>query len=244
MDDFSTLLKFWAKILFMNAPLKLLLIVPHPDDEVYGASGTILDFLAEGKQVGLITLTKGEGGRNLGLADSKEDLAELRAGPDGELKKCLEVLGVTLHHQHNYPDGGLKDWDFEELVTVTMQHIQNLKPEIVLTFPPNGSNGHFDHVITHKVVYEALERLNRPCTLWYYSAPKKYTTQIYSQKPELEALHTEPQILRNVTQHIATKLRAIAQHRSQALSTVDWLKVYAERTLEETFHQAYPPLEG
>ncbi len=40
--------------------LKLLLIVPHPDDEVYGAAGTLMEYIAAGESCGLVTLTRGE----------------------------------------------------------------------------------------------------------------------------------------------------------------------------------------
>ena len=84
--------------------LKLLLIVPHPDDEVYGASGTLMEYLAAGESCGLVTLTRGEAGRTLGLCDGPAELARMRAV---ELSACLEVIGLTttpgsLHEQHQF----------------------------------------------------------------------------------------------------------------------------------------------
>ncbi|MBB6099943.1 LmbE family N-acetylglucosaminyl deacetylase [Deinobacterium chartae] len=216
--------------------MKLLIVVPHPDDEVYGAAGTILDFVAEGRTVGLITLTRGEKGRTLGLAADPEELAALRAGPGGELQSCLEVLGVQLHRQYTYPDGGLKNVDAEELTQLVHAALEELRPEIVLTFPPNGANGHPDHVATSRVVREAFARAGQPCTLWYYAGTPP-------EDPALLETYLPPTVERDVTHHIATKLRAISMHRSQALSTVDFLRRYAERITHETFHQAYPPLD-
>ena len=224
-------------------PMKLLIIVPHPDDEVYGAAGTILDYLAGGFEVGLVTLTRGEAGRNLGLASSREELATLRAGPDGELKQCLAVLGITQHHQYNIPDGGVSSVNFEQTLELIIRHVQEYQPEIVLTFQPNGSNGHPDHIATHTLVYTALERLGRPCTLWYYSAPREYMTELFVQKPELEAGYVPPNVFFDVTHRVGLKLKAISMHRSQALSTVDFFRRFAERITLESYHQAYPTLD-
>ena len=74
--------------------MKLLLIVPHPDDEVYGASGTLMDLIEAGFAVGLVTLTRGEAGRMLGLCETREELARLR---EAELRECLDVIGVQVH---------------------------------------------------------------------------------------------------------------------------------------------------
>lgn len=213
--------------------MKLLMIFPHPDDEVYGASGTILNFTQNGETVGLVTLTHGEKGRTLGLADGPEELARVR---HQELKDCVAALGIQVHEHHHFPDGGLKQHDFEELVQVAMEAIQKHQPEILLTFQPNGSNGHPDHVTTSKVVIEAFERLNKPCKLWFYSGDVPYNE-------ELGKIHLYPNVRFNVIQHITAKLRAISMHRTQALSTVDFFRRAAERIAEETFHQYHPELD-
>ncbi len=220
--------------------LKLLLIVPHPDDEVYGASGTLMQLLEEGRPCGLVTLTRGEAGRTLGLADGPEELARMRAA---ELAACLEVIGLSthpssVHEQHGFPDKSLKDVPFEALVDTALQAMRRHRPETVLTFPPNGSNGHPDHVTTHRAVKAAWDRLpahERP-RLWYYAS---------DTPPENEALQAEwlpPNVRRDVTTHITRKLQAIACHRSQALSTVDFIRKFPERVTSETFYEV--PAEG
>ena len=211
--------------------MKLLMIFPHPDDEVYGASGTVMDLVEAGETVGLVTLTRGEAGRSLGLADTREALAELRAA---ELAQCLSVIGVQVHHQHAYPDGGLDGVDEAELVTLARGYLERYRPEVLLTFAPNGSNGHRDHVATSRVVraaWTSLPEEARP-ELWFYAGPP----------PEAEALKAEylpPNMERNVTHHLNRKLRAIACHRTQALSTVDFIRQFPERIPLETFHVAW-----
>ena len=212
------------------APMKLLLIVPHPDDEVYGASGTLMEYVEAGHTVGLVTLTKGEAGRTLGLADSPEALGKIR---EVELRACLDEIGVQVHEHLSFPDKYLEGQPFGPLVEVARSAMLRHRPETVLTFPPNGSNGHPDHVTTHRAVkaaWDSLPEQERP-VLWYYASPVP---------PENEALVAEylpPNISRDVSRFITRKLTAIACHRTQALSTVDFIRRFASRITTETFHQ-------
>lgn len=211
--------------------MKLLLIVPHPDDEVYGAGGTILEWTGKGHQVGLLTLTRGERGRTLGLVSSPEELADLRAA---ELRACLQILGVQEHRQLGYPDGGLRDVPLAELRTVVEDVVLEFRPQIVLTFPPNGANGHPDHVATSAAVQAAWDSLEQRGEalpqLWFYAG-------MPPEDPELLASYLAPNLERDVSSFVPLKLRAMACHRSQALSTVDWLRRFAERVPHETFYQ-------
>lgn len=213
--------------------MKLLLIVPHPDDEVYGASGTLMTYLEEGHVCGLVTLTHGEAGRTLGLCDGPEELSRMR---EVELAACLEVIGLPVHEQHAFPDKYLKDQPREPLIAVARDAMQRHQPEIVLTFPPNGSNGHPDHVTTHQVVKAAWDSLpegQRP-RLWYYAS---------DTPPENEALLAQwlpPNTRHDVTRFVTRKLQAIGCHRSQALSTVDFIRKFPERITTETFYELRP----
>jgi LmbE family N-acetylglucosaminyl deacetylase len=207
--------------------VKLVLVVAHPDDEVYGAAGTILDLLESGEEVGIVTLTQGERGRTLGLVQTPEQLAQLRAGPGGELQTCLQLLGVRNHRQFRYPDGALAQVPEQEALAALCPVLAEWSPQILLTFPPDGGNGHPDHVAASQLARAAFERVGRPGKLWYYTRPGG-----------------EPagRLFRDVSHQVVTKLRAIAAHRSQALSTVDFLRRAAERIVLESFEQAFPPL--
>ncbi|WP_161882848.1 PIG-L deacetylase family protein [Deinococcus alpinitundrae] len=213
-----------------NPRLKLLLIVPHPDDEVYGASGTLMDLIEEGHTVGLVTLTRGEAGRTLGLCETPAELAGLR---EVELRACLDVIGVQVHEQCSFPDKYLKDQPLDELVAVARSAMQRHRPETVLAFPPNGSNGHPDHVTAHRAVKTAWDSLledERP-VLWYYASKTPPENEV------LRDLWLAPNLKRDVSRHITRKLQAIACHRTQALSTVDFIRKFPERIVEETFYQ-------
>lgn len=210
--------------------MKLLLIVPHPDDEVYGAAGTLMSYLQEGHTCGLVTLTRGEAGRTLGLCENAEELARMRAV---ELEACLQVIGLSVHEQHQFPDKHLAEQPREPLILAAREAMLRHRPEIVLTFPPNGSNGHPDHITTHQVVraaWDSLPDTERP-RLWYYASDTPPENEV------LLAQWLKPNVRHDVSAFVTRKLQAIACHRSQALSTVDFIRKYPERVTSETFYE-------
>lgn len=187
-------------------------------------------YLAAGESCGLVTLTQGEAGRTLGLCESPAELARMRMT---ELSACLQVIGLTVHEQHTFPDKHLQSQPLTPLIEVAREAIERHRPEIVLTFPPNGSNGHPDHVTTHRAVKAAWDSLSaheRP-RLWYYAS---------DTAPENEELRTQwirPNVRCDVSEYITRKLQAIACHRTQALSTVDFIRKFPERITSETFYE-------
>lgn len=217
-------------------PVDLLLIVPHPDDEVYGTGGTIAEYVARGRRVGLVTLTRGEKGRTLGLCNQDE----LAATRDLELLASVATLGIHEFRQHDFPDGGLADVPREAAIDRVLAEVEALRPRVVVTFPPDGSNGHRDHVATHQIAVSALERSGLPgrgTSLFYFAGPEPFTE-------EGRPLWKPPTHARDVTPYLVTKLTAIGCHRSQALSTADFLRRRAARIVTETFHRAVPEWTG
>jgi LmbE family N-acetylglucosaminyl deacetylase len=116
MDELGTVLMIWA----------------HPDDETYLAGGISALLADAGNRVVCITATRGE------------------AGGDGqvrtvELDEALAVLGVTEHYWLDYPDGGCADVDADEAATRIRAIADDVRPDTVLTFGPDGITGHPDH---------------------------------------------------------------------------------------------------
>lgn len=213
--------------------LSLLLVVPHPDDEVFGSGGTLLEFLSRGEPCGLITLTPGDAGRTLGLCETREELAALRRQ---ELHDCLDALGLwaqpgSLHEQHTFPDGRLGG-QLPEVTEIVQAAFAAYRPQIVLTFPPDGLNGHPDHVATHRAVravWDALPAPQRP-RLWYYALPAEVLGTVLPG-------HLPPNRVHDVSAFITAKLRAMGCHRSHGLTLANTLRRFPERVTHEPFHE-------
>lgn len=114
----------------------------HPDDETFCSGGIMAAAAANGQKVIIITATKGEKGVQ---DESRWPAAKLASIRTKELKKALEILNATHHHQLSYKDGGCASADQAEPIAKIARLIKKYEPDTILTFGPDGLTGHFDH---------------------------------------------------------------------------------------------------
>ncbi|MFC3961065.1 PIG-L family deacetylase [Nocardia jiangsuensis] len=114
----------------------------HPDDEVYLSGGLMAAARAAGRRVVCVTATRGEHGTDDPEHWPPERLAAVR---EVELTASLAALGVTEHHQLGLPDGGCARQPFDAVVARLAAIVAEVRPEVVLTFGPDGFTGHPDH---------------------------------------------------------------------------------------------------
>lgn len=127
----------------------------HPDDEAYLCGGLMAMARAAGLRVVCVTATRGELGVTDPIRWPPERLAEIR---EAELAECLRILGVTEHRWLGYPDGGCAEVAPAEPVGRLAAILEEVRPDTVLTFPPDGQTGHPDHMAVHRWAREAVER--------------------------------------------------------------------------------------
>lgn len=121
--------------------LKILAFFPHPDDEVTVA-GTLMKLIAQGHEVHLVCMTRGEAG-NSGERYTREELATLRTE---EMKRAASIIGVRELHLLTYPDGGLDEMGLDSIKGIVLDWVEELKPEILISYDSKvGLYGHSDH---------------------------------------------------------------------------------------------------
>jgi N-acetyl-1-D-myo-inositol-2-amino-2-deoxy-alpha-D-glucopyranoside deacetylase len=160
---------------------RLLLVHAHPDDETINNGATMARYVAEGRQVTLVTCTLGEEGEILvpeleHLGSDKDDgLGQHRIG---ELRDAMEVLGVTDHRflggPGRYRDSGM-EWgsamkavpmatvrddtfwkaDLLEASDHLVEIIREVRPQVLVTYDESGGYGHPDHIQAHRVAMYA-----------------------------------------------------------------------------------------
>ncbi|MFF4404160.1 N-acetyl-1-D-myo-inositol-2-amino-2-deoxy-alpha-D-glucopyranoside deacetylase [Streptomyces sp. NPDC001404] len=153
---------------------RLLLVHAHPDDESINNGATMAKYAAEGAHVTLVTCTLGEEGEVI-----PPDLAHLAADRDdtlgahrrGELAAAMEELGVTDHRllggPGRYRDSGMMGsvqnehpgcfWraDVDEAAASLVEVIREVRPQVLVTYDPDGGYGHPDHIQAHRVAMRA-----------------------------------------------------------------------------------------
>ncbi len=128
---------------------KLLAVLAHPDDESLGIGGTLAKYASEGVEISLLTATRGNRGRFHGrLRDDPrhpgpEALSQVR---EVELRAAASVLGVHDVSLLGYEDQRLDRADPREAVANIVQYIRRIRPDVVVTFGPDGAYGHPDHI--------------------------------------------------------------------------------------------------
>lgn len=145
----------------------------HPDDETINNGVTMAQMVEDGVIVTLVTCTRGEEGEVLipelaHLASFAED--KLSAHRETELANAMKALGVTDHRfLGNYRDSGMMGtapndnlncfWkaDVDQAALKLAAIIDEVKPQILITYDDNGGYGHPDHIQANRVAMRATE---------------------------------------------------------------------------------------
>lgn len=124
----------------------------HPDDESYLSAGLMARTIRAGERVTLVTLTDGEGG----FADDDPLTPGARSQlRRRELTEAMKRIGVSDVRLLGLADGGVAREDGDHLVEVLADIIRSERPEVIVTFGPDGITGHDDHIATWRAVTRA-----------------------------------------------------------------------------------------
>jgi LmbE family N-acetylglucosaminyl deacetylase/glycosyltransferase involved in cell wall biosynthesis len=166
---------------------RLLVLAPHPDDEVIGCGGLVAQHLREGRAVRIVIATDGSQG---GDAATRE--AESRRG--------LELLGDAELVFLGIPDRGLGD----DAADLLQTHLLEFRPDLILA--PSLVEIHPDHVALARVLCTTIQRHE---TLFADLAVARVAFF------EISAPLPRPNALVDITDVADAKYAAIAAHASQ-----------------------------
>lgn len=126
---------------------KILVLAPHPDDEVLGCFGAISDHLVKGDAVDIVYMSYGESG------DGSVPRARAREIRTREARKVMEYLGITAGNWLGLPDG--RFCCDSNSTGLLRDIIARLSPDCIYT--PHGKEAHRDHRTTHKIALAAIK---------------------------------------------------------------------------------------
>ena len=206
--DLGTILGVWA----------------HPDDDIFQTAGLMAAAADNRQRVVDVTATRGEGGSMDEERWPPETMGEIRTG---ELLRSLEVLGVTEHHFLDGPvdvdmQTGLDPVGAEQVRRI----MEEVDPDTVLTFGPEGMTGHVAHQDVSRWTAEAFEAVAKPGAGLYHTVfPKSLADAWLEQlEPFNIFLPGTPRIvpdeeldigLRLPPELLDRKLRSLKEHVSQ-----------------------------
>jgi len=96
------------------------------------------------------------------------------------MRSACSILGVADITLYRYPDGGLQEIEPRKLAERIASTIVELRPDAIVTFPPDGVTGHPDHIAISAATLMAAELaeahypVDKQPSLYYTSIPHYY----------------------------------------------------------------------
>jgi N-acetylglucosamine malate deacetylase 2 len=206
-------------------PLKLLAVFAHPDDETFRCGGILTLLAQRGVCVQVLTATRGESG-----ACGEPPLctlAELPVVRERELRCACMALGIEPPRLLDYHDGQLAAADPDRLITQILDVVNEVRPQVLLTFGPDGLSGHPDHVAIGWCAMEAYRRAEGVAALYTPALPRSVAERL--EMKQVQPVADEAIALSvDVSPVWEAKLAAIRCHATQ-LSTSPMMHASIER---------------
>jgi N-acetylglucosamine malate deacetylase 2 len=133
-----------------SEPMRILYIFPHPDDESFGPAAVMAQQRDHGHDVHLLSLTRGGATKkrfDLGL--TVDAMGDVRYREMLDMARTLDLTGMTVL---DLPDSGLKEMDPRKIEHIVCMHIDEIRPDVIVSYPVHGISGFHDHLVMHAVV--------------------------------------------------------------------------------------------
>jgi LmbE family N-acetylglucosaminyl deacetylase len=135
---------------------RLVGVFAHPDDDVYSIGGS-LALERDRLDVTIVFCTSGDAGPIWIEGVGRDELGAVR---EREQAASMEALGVDADVRFlRHPDYHLPDVPFEPLVGQVASVFREVRPDVVVTFGPDGWSGHHDHVRAGEAADAAFARV-------------------------------------------------------------------------------------
>jgi len=252
-------------------PFTLATVLAHPDDETFGTGGTLIRYVNEGVTVHSLCLTEGEQGWNGGQGApviAREHVGTARALELAEAGRRMGLASVTCL---KYPDGALAGVNAEYVVRDIVRWLRQVRPDVVITWGPDGGYGHPDHIAAGERAMRAIELAGiarhepelgdhvhvKRC--YRFVAEARFVESLMRIVPEfadyMKTLAVKPErwtherlgALVDVSELMDRKWDAMQAHRTQTPDLKMWERVRAaepEMLSREAYVRAFPEPGG
>jgi LmbE family N-acetylglucosaminyl deacetylase len=184
--------------------MKVLVVAPHPDDEVLGVGGTILKYKSQGVSVAWLIATD--------LKDdygwSQDKISEREA----EINQVTRFFDFDKVYKLGFPTTKLDALPFGDVVQKISEVVSLFRPDEI--FVPHLGDIHSDHKIIHNAVLS--------CTKWFrYPYIKRVLAYETISETEfgLDASHSfVPNVFVDISEFLDLKVKAMEIYSSEVSS--------------------------
>lgn len=194
----------------------VLVLSPHPDDDVVGCGGTLCKHHLSGNEITIIYLTDGRKGDP--TFTNEQGLVKER---QKEAREAAKIIGIDNLVFLNHRD--LKLRKSEETAGEMIELLDKIKPDII--YLPFFLDNHPDHIATNEIFVAACK--NMECKF------ECYAYEIWTP--------LMPNRVVDISEHIEKKIDAIKQHKTQLkhinyVAKIKGLNAYRSITVPNARH--------
>ncbi|HKR69809.1 MAG TPA: PIG-L family deacetylase [Streptosporangiaceae bacterium] len=175
-------------------PLTLMAVHAHPDDEASSTGGVLAAYSDQGVKTIVVTCTNGEfgdGPAGIKPGEDGHDTADVAQTRLAELREAAKHLGVSELELLGYHDSGMPEWDYrnnpdafcnvplENVIDRIGSLIEKYRPQVVITYDPDGAYQHPDHVHAARAAIGAVEKTGIPAKLYLAAMRRSEWRQIF-----------------------------------------------------------------
>ena len=222
-------------------------VLAHPDDESLGNGGVLAKYAAAGIETYLVTATRGERGW-FGSQQEYPGPEALGKRREDELYAASEVLGLRRVDFLDYIDGELDQAPPQEAIAKIVGHLRRVKPQVVLTFGPDGSYGHPDHIAISQFTTAAIVRAADPTFVDAEQLAPHCVSKLYYMAATREVLEVYQSVFGDLVMHVdGVERRGAGWPEWQITTQIDtlpyWHTVWRAVSCHQTQLPAYHLLE-
>lgn len=196
---------------------KVLVIAPHPDDEILGCGGTMARLIAEGAEVSVAIVTRGQ---------QPQFPLEVVKQVSAEAKKAHALMGVARTFELDLPAAGLDRLSATELNAALAKLVNEVQPDTL--FLPFIGDIHTDHQLAFLAAMVAARPRHGEAPRRIYAYETLSETNWYA--PGITPAFV-PNVFIDISETLERKLDAFRCFESQVRAFPDERSIEAIRAL-------------
>ncbi len=183
--------------------MKILVIAPHPDDELLGVGGTLLKKKEEGHELGWLIMSKMKEKHGW-----EKERIEIRSNEILKVTKELNINNENLF-QLDFATTKLDKYPFSEIVNEVSKTIKYFRPEII--FIPHFGDIHSDHRISFNAISACSKWFRYPSIKYIYS----YETISETEYNLIKTNNFSPNYFIDITNYMDQKIKLLSIYKSE-----------------------------
>jgi len=193
--------------------LKILVFAPHPDDDIIGCGGSIVNHLEKNREVFVIYVTNGDAECQEFRADTFTALRKM------ETRSAANRLGIKDQNLFFLDE---KPWrlDEERVLFGLIDLVRRIQPDVC--YIPHILEAHLDHQIVSKVAFNAINMAPSKWFRQFGSIEQPFFSTSIILAYEVWTPLTAPNFFEDITRSVEKKMAALSEHKTQAVDRYEY----------------------